>query len=286
MNLHQYIMNKYLFTVCTVFCLLACNNHPGLEQTDETFISVNANVADRFSRSGESVAADRCILEVYTADGSLYGERQVSSLVGGSVKFNVRVVAGQSYTLVFWADKSGSGINHDNHYDTSTGLRHITVKTGYTGNDDSFDAYHASVTIEADASTSKTVQLSRPFCRVNVAARDESLPAELEKIKIEFKDVYFGFDALTGEVSNPGTIEYMATVLPDKNMSFDYLFAPAGDGSDVNFTMSFYKVDGTTTIGKPFDFTGIPLKRNYQVNVSAKLFAGTSGTNIALTGIE
>ncbi len=286
MNLHQYNMNKYLFTVCTVFCLLACNDHPGMEQTDETYISINANVADRFSRSGENIAADRCIQEVYTTDGTQYGERQVSTLVGGNVEFNVRVIAGQSYTLVFWADKSSTGSNDDNHYDTSTGLRHITVKAGYSGNNDEFDAYYASVPIVADASTLKAVQLSRPFCRVNVTARDENLPTELGKIKIEFKDVYTEFDALTSEVSKPRTMEYTTAVLSDKNMSFDYLFAPGGKEDEVNFTMSFYRDDGTTTIGKPFDFTGIPLKRNYQVNVSAKLFAETGGTNIALTGIE
>lgn len=279
-------MNKYLFTVCTVFCLLACNDHPGMEQTDEIYISINANVADRFSRSGENIAADRCILEVYTTDGTQYGERQISTLVDGYVEFNVRVIVGQSYTLVFWADKSGTKINSDNHYDTGTGLRHITVKAGYSGNNDEFDAYYASVPIVADASTLKAVQLSRPFCRVNVTARDENLPTELGKIKIEFKDVYTEFDALTSEVSKPKTMEYTTAVLSDKNMSFDYLFAPGGKEDEVNFTMSFYRDDGTTTIRKPFDFTGIPLKRNYQVNVSAKLFAETGGTNIALTGIE
>ena len=278
-------MNKYLFTVCTVFCLLACNNHPGMEQRDETYISINANVADRFSRSGENIAADRCILEVYTTDGTQYGERQVSTPVDGNFEFNVRVIVGQSYTLVFWADKSGTS-NSDNHYYTGTGLRHITVNAGYSGNNDEFDAYYASVPIVADASTLKAVQLSRPFCRVNVTARDENLPTKLGKIKIEFKDVYTEFDALTSEVNKPKTMEYTTTVLSDKNMSFDYLFAPGGKEDEVNFTMSFYRDDGTTTIGKPFDFTGIPLKRNYQVNVSAKLFAETGGTNIALTGIE
>ena len=279
-------MNKYLTALCAVFCLLACDDRPGMEQTGETFISVNANVSDRFSRSGESVAANRCILEVYAADGTLYGKRQVSAIEDGSVEFSARVLAGQSYTLVFWADKSGTGITDDNHHDTSKGLRQITVKAGYTGNDDSFDAYHAAVPIVADASASKTVQLRRPFCRVNVTATDESLPAELGKIKVEFKDAYTRFDALTGEVSNRQAITYTAAVSTGNNMSFDYLFAPGGEDGEVNFTMSFYKNDGTSTIGKPFEFTGIPLKRNYQVNVSAKLFAGTSGTDIALTGME
>ena len=286
MSLHQYIMNKYLFAVCTVYCLLACNGHPGLEQPDEIYISVNANVADQFSRSGSSVTANRCILEVYTEDGSLYGKRQVNS---PDAEFNVKVISGRKYTLVFWADQSGANANDDGHYNTTPGLRSITVKTDhYTGNDDSFDAYYASEAIVADASTSRTIQLKRPFCRVNVAAKDENLPTELKKIKISFQNVYTTFDAMTGEVSTPGTMEYTAYVLSetDRYMSFDYLLAPTGEGSDVNFTMSFYQEDGTTTIGKPFDFTGIPLQRNYQVNVSAKLFTETSKTDIALTGIE
>ena len=51
---------------------------------------------------GDGTMVTRCILEIYQ-DGVLYGERQ-SVDFAGSASFNVRLVAGDTYDFVFWAD--------------------------------------------------------------------------------------------------------------------------------------------------------------------------------------
>lgn len=105
---------------------------------------------DQTRAAGDGTTVDRCIMEIYL-DGELYGERQVAEIQNLKAVFSPRLVAGNTYEFVFWADKSGGDLETDLHYNTSD-LSNVTFAEGdvYQGNDETRDAFFGTATVIAD----------------------------------------------------------------------------------------------------------------------------------------
>ena len=235
---------------------------------------------------------NRCIMEIYL-DGELYGERQVATVQNKQTNFTARLVSGKTYKFVFWADcAEGTTVNDfaDKHYATAD-LSNVTVldPAQYSGSDDERDAFFAVKDVEIKASTTISAELRRPFGQLNVKTLDMAdVPAELRpaQVSIAFDEVPEGINLLTGELTEKTVAVTYAQnhELADEsgNLSFDYIFAPQTDGEQrlVNFTMSFFDASGAE-VASAYEFTNIPVQRNYRTNVSGNLL--TKKADITVT---
>ena len=234
---------------------------------------------------------NRCIMEIYL-DGELYGERQVAAVENKQTSFSARLVSGKTYKFVFWAD-CAEGTTADNfadkHYATDD-LSNVSIldPAQYSGSNDERDAFFAVKEVEVSTATTVSAELRRPFGQLNVKTLDmNDVPESLRptKVALTFDEVPTGINLLTGELTQQtAAVAYAEShELADAsgNLSFDYVFAPqtAGEQRLVNFTMSFLD-DAGTQVASDYEFTNIPVQRNYRTNVSGNLLTKKADINV------
>lgn len=258
---------------------------------------------------GNGSEVNRCILEVYLLGGedgsvtaSLYGTRQVVKVENLTAAFeDLNLITGQKYRLVLWADHVDdpeNGLGTDLYYDTEN-LPSVSYKSGteYESNEDSRDAFFKVEEFELDGPEDRTVSLTRPFGQINIITTDYGLIPSTHsdllpvKVKLAFQSIPTSIDLVNGTVNDmtkvtTSTAVYIAGLDVDreedsKQLSFDYILAPAEGQTVVSeFTMSFLKEDGTTSVAKDYTFESIPVQRNYRTNVSGALLTDRAGVDV------
>lgn len=242
---------------------------------------------------GDGTMVTRCILEIYQ-DGVLYGERQ-SVDFAGSASFNARLVAGDTYDFVFWADYAEGNATEgfqDVSYNTAEGLTAITViSDGYLNNDDKRDAFFGSYNVTIENGKTYDYTLTRPFGRVQMITTDiQSAETDLTgaTVKVSFAQVPAGFNALSKTVSSERIEIVPAAAAPvfevpaaddaEAQLSYDYIFVSGNDGETlVNFSLDIEK-DGQT-LCSGFSADNIPVRQNYRTNVKGS-FLSQSGSDV------
>lgn len=259
---------------------------------------------------GDASEVNRCIMQVYLADdenlsnATKVGELKTVEVTGGKASFgSLQLVAGHTYRLVLWADCAATGADGaltDQYYSTEA-FPTIEFKDGvtYAGNDDSRDAFFASYELKVDGPSNHTVELHRPFGQLNIIATDYGIVEDNfstllpTQVKIEFANIHSGINLLTGDLteavqstltSGPVAIANVTPAATDgsRQLSFDYIFAPQGDDQQLvleDFKMFFLDNAGTEKVSH-YTFQNIPVKRNYQTNVSGALLTDRTGIDI------
>ena len=229
----------------------------------------------------------RFILEVY--DGENYTNlayREVKTVeVGEKTSFDVRLLA-KKYTFALWADFVEDGSEGDNIYNTSNGLREVTIKENRCAGSEVADAYCYSEEVDlTEGSLSKTFNLKRPFGKIRLISTDKPAndvnssegytPTSVTVTYGTDVMVPTGYNVLTGEASvenakagnytftpytetvtvggeNKGTlyilgIDYILASKSMTNVSFDVQVDDNGTRSVTNIPVSANKL--TTVIG-------------------------------------
>ena len=247
---------------------------------------------------GDGTLANRCLMQVYVADDpeSLvpYDEPQETGVDALSASFELRLISGHDYRLVFWADcaeKGQDGGYSDIYYNTEAFPEKVSIiPETFAGNDDARDAFFGSASVTAEALAAGTAgvsaELRRPFGQLNIITNDwGAIPEEAAyqlrpaKVKLTFNGVPNTIDLLTGEVSGAayfsGEAVEVSEIAQDgdaKHLSFDYILAKEGEQTILpDFTMDFLADDGNTKVTDTYTFTNIPVQRNYQTNVRGNL---------------
>ena len=281
-----------LFAAAVLFGVSACRKDelPDYGSGKQMDVSVSANIPAemQLARSNDDPGAgdmvNRCIMEIYHLKGDAYekyGDREVVALNEKAATFNVRLVAGQTYKFVFWADNangnSGSGFT-DNHYNTAD-LANVSIAdiNAYIGKDDTRDAFFGMQELTMDVAKELKVTLQRPFGQLNISTLDMAeIPdagSKPTKVNLRFESVYTAINLLTGElIGMPTALNYSENVLLAGNgkLSVDYIFAKANEQYLAKFTMGFFN-DGGESVAAAYNFTDIPVQRNYKTNVSGNL---------------
>ena len=286
-------MKKILLSAAiALFAMTACQKTEEIDlASNEVTVSISAALPaemaqTRAEEDGEGASVNRCIMEIYL-DGQLYGTRKTVAVKGLQATFSTRLVSGKEYKFVFWADHVENNttdeyIATDLYYNTAD-LANVTIKdiTSYTGNEDSRDAFYAVEDVKITASQSFGVDLKRPFGQLKVKTLDMSqVPSDMQptKVSIAFENVHTGIDLFTGELTDEvDGITYANAVALDNNvdnageLTFDYIFAPSGTQQYLtDFTMSFLN-DSGAEVASPYEFSSIPVQRNYRTVVSGNL---------------
>lgn len=223
------------------------------------------------------------------------------AMSAGAATYSTRLVTGQTYTFVFWAEKnSEENYNSPYTYDSA----HQTITVNYdraTGNDERRDAFYAvlpNVTITGAYSASVT--LNRPFAQINFGASDyeaaKAAGIEVTGAAVKLTGIANSINLLNGSVSGSETVTFAnADLSSDPNdpnatlrvanvdykyVAMDYVLV-GKDGktlSDVTLTLA---ATGTQSATPEYTYTNIPLQGNYRTNIVGELF--TSPANIDIT---
>lgn len=298
-------MKKFLFLAAAFLLGLSACQKDDLDSGSgkDVNVRVSANIPSeiQLARSntepGVGDLVNRCIMEIYHKQGEeyvRYGERREAALTGKAAAFNdIRLVTGQTYKFVFWADCATATTTTDftdKHYNTAD-LASVSIADAeaYSGNDDTRDAFFGMQEETIEAAKELKVTLSRPFGQLNIKTNDISeIPDQSlkpTKVDIKFKSVYTAINLLTGElIGTPEELSYSSKIaLVDQangKLSVDYVFAGTTEEQLADFSMGFYNEAGESVV-TAYQFSNIPIRRNYKTNVSGYLL--TKKANIAVT---
>lgn len=211
----------------------------------------------------------------------------------GAATYSTRLVTGQTYTFVFWAEKSGNG-----YYSYDSANKTVAVSySNATGNDESRDAFYAVLPVTITGAYSARVPLKRPFAQINFGASDYDAAVAagitVTGASVKLTGIANSINLLDGTVSGSDEVTFVNTALPSdpnatlrvasvdyKYVAMDYVLVGKDRKtlSDVTLTLA---ADGTLSTEPVYTYSNVPLQGNYRTNIVGNLF--TSPADIIIT---
>ena len=225
---------------------------------------------------------------------SLKTPSQSLTLNGLKATYSTRLVTGQTYTFVFWAQADNAPYTYD------TDAKTITVDyTSAAGNDESRDAfYNVLPNVKIDGAYTASVQLTRPFAQLNFGAADfeEAKAAGLTvtDAAVTLTHAATSLNLLDGTTAGDETVTFASAALPAdpnavltagrkdyKYVAMDYVLVgkSAKTLSDVTLTLT---ATGTQSATPEFTYSNVPLQANYRTNIVGNLFTSPAEVNITI----
>ena len=212
----------------------------------------------------------------------------------GNATYTTRLVTGQKYTFVFWAEKK----NND-HYTYNPATQTIAVNyASATGNDETRDAFYAVLkNVQITGAYSQSVELKRPFAQVNFGVTDEDMTAAnaagitVNKAAVKCTNVANQLNLLDGTVSGSEDVAFASADLPSETLSaanktykyvaMNYVLVGknASTLSDITLTL---EASGATSATPEYTYTNVPLQGNYRTNIVGDLFTSPASINITV----
>lgn len=295
-------MKKLLFFIAAASLLFAgCSKeNPSIFSGDKVSVAVTAslpNVATKavIDGDGQADSLDHWVIEVRDTlqkDVVYYWTEKAGEKGALSQTFELTLVKGHTYDIAFWADKSGC-------YDASNLKQLSFTDITKVGNSDSYDAFFACKRFKASGSTAMTATLYRPLAQVNIITTD--LPklqvGKTETAYLSYKPNTFSFKATVPTIfdvySGEASVEKELTITPAAAVDTCYGdYAAAADSTTIHMiyvlttlesakdsksdvrNINFAFKSGGVNI--PYQFTDIPLKRNYRTNIIGALLTNTT----------
>ena len=229
-------------------------------------------------------------------DPASHGENcpsQTLGMTGGKASYSTRLVTGQKYVIVFWADYQSNGYDSPYTYDNATHT--ISVKdhnkqdSAVPANDERRDAFYAVETIAVSGAIGgRTVHLKRPFAQVNIGVTDQVMSNAASKKGITFENLSVAFtnvaskiDLVTGKVDrvisgddHADHVTFRASSLPDKKfiivggvkynlISMNYVLVDQNEEGTVARNISLLSDGGTFHR----QFSNVILRANHKTNI-------------------
>lgn len=221
---------------------------------------------------------------------------QVVDMTSGAAKYSTRLVTGQKYTFVFWAECLGAAASPYT-YDPAT--KTVTVSyAGVAGNDETRDAFcNVLKDVEITGAYSSDVKLYRPFAQLNFGVTNEDYAAakaaglEVTAAKVKLTNAATSLNLLDGTVLGAEDVIFDAAALPTETLSaagatykyvaMDYVLVgkAAKTLSDVTLTLT---ATGTQSTTPEFTYSNVPLQANYRTNIVGNLFTSPAEVNITV----
>lgn len=210
------------------------------------------------------------------------GLRQVVAVENGRATIQVKLIKGQNYRFVFWAQKANNG-----YYNTDN-LSHITVDYSKAlANDSSLDAFFAKEEVtNVQNPISKTIILKRPFAQVNYVTKEElSEGLYIKESQITVKNALTSFNPLRNKLSGAQDVTFNFNAVPTEKLliggiEYNYLatafiLAKSDNSKDIVDVEAKFKANKgySVTVSTP----GLPCQRNYRTNVIGN-FMSVDGT--------
>lgn len=285
-------MNKKLlksFAAAAMSVLaLACAKEPvtGDGQTVEATFSVDVPGVDVSTKGlSDAASVNELVFDAFRTQNdtvSIKGFRQVVAVENGRATIQVKLIKGQNYRFVFWAQKANNG-----YYNTDN-LSHITVDYSKAlANDSSLDAFFAKEEVSnVQNPLSKTIILKRPFAQVNYVTKEElGEGLHIEQSQITVKNALTSFNPLKNKLSGAKDVTFNYNAVPTEKLliggiEYNYLatafiLAKNDNSKDIVDVEAKFKANKgySVTVSTP----GLPCQRNYRTNVIGN-FMSVDGT--------
>lgn len=285
-------MNKKLlksFAAAAMSVLaLACAKEPvtGDGQTVEATFSVDVPGVDVSTKGlSDAASVNELVFDAFRTQNdtvSIKGFRQVVAVENGRATIQVKLIKGQNYRFVFWAQKANNG-----YYNTDN-LSHITVDYSKAlANDSSLDAFFAKEEVSnVQNPLSKTIILKRPFAQVNYVTKEElGEGLHIEQSQITVKNALTSFNPLRNKLSGAKDVTFNYNAVPTEKLliggiEYNYLatafiLAKNDNSKDIVDVEAKFKANKgySVTVSTP----GLPCQRNYRTNVIGN-FMSVDGT--------
>ena len=225
---------------------------------------------------------------------------QVVDMADGAAKYSTRLVTGQKYTFVFWAECLGAATSPYT-YDPET--KTVTVNyAGVAGNDETRDAFcNVLKDVEITGAYSSDVKLYRPFAQLNFGVTSEDYAAakaaglEVTAAKVKLTNAATSLNLLDGTTTGDETVTFASAELPAdpnatltaggknyKYVAMDYVLVGkrAKTLSEVTLTLT---ATGTQSTTPEFTYSNVPLQANYRTNIVGNLFTSPAEVQIEVT---
>lgn len=228
-------------------------------------------------------------------DASLKTPSQSLTLNGRKATYSTRLVTGQTYTFVFWAQADNAPYTYD------TDAKTITVDyANAAGNDESRDAfYNVLPNVKIEGAYTASVQLSRPLAQLNFGAADykEAKAAGLTvtDATVELTHAATSLNLIDGTTAGDVTVTFASAALPAdpnailtaggknyKYVAMDYVLVgkSAKTLSEVTLNLT---ATGTQSTTPEFTYSNVPLQANYRTNIVGNLFTSPAEVQIEVT---
>ena len=286
-------MNKNLFKTFAIAAMAvlagACAKEQVASGDGETVeMTFNVDVPGvEVSTKGLSDAAsvNQLVFDAFRTQNDtepIKGLRQVVAVENGRATIQVKLIKGQNYRFVFWAQKANNG-----YYNTDN-LSNITVDySNALANDSSLDAFFAKEDVtNVQNPISKTIILKRPFAQVNYVTKEElGEGLYIKESQITVKNALTSFNPLRNKLSEAQDVTFDYNAVPTEKLliggiEYNYLatafiLAKSDASKDIVDVEAKFKANKgySVTVSTP----GLPCQRNYRTNVIGN-FMSVDGT--------
>ena len=271
---------------------LACAKEPvtGDGQTVEATFDVDVPGVEVSTKGlSDAASVNELVFDAFRSLNDtepIEGLRQVVAVENGRATIQVKLIKGQNYRFVFWAQKANNG-----YYNTDN-LSNITVDyKNALANDSSLDAFFAKEEVtNVQNPISKTIILKRPFAQVNYVTKEElSEGLYIKESQITVKNALTSFNPLRNKLSGAKDaqqdVTFQFNAVPTEKLlingtEYNYLatafiLAKSDNSKDIVDVEAKFKTNNgrSVTVSTP----GLPCQRNYRTNVIGN-FMSVDGT--------
>ena len=270
-------MKKLFLVLAAAFAMVAC-------QTDLNEVNVAGGEVDVTFEVGAPAA--RAYSDGTTATVLQYavyeGEDELTALTHSEKKGNaetinisttvsMKLVTGNKYTVIFWAD------NDNAPYTVDFGAKTMTVDYDeVTCNNENLDAFYAIHEFTVTGAQTETIELRRPFAQLNIGTSDYTASTNAgytpDQSYVKVTNIYNTLNLWSGAVSNEVAAEFAyADIKKDETfpvagyeyLAMNYLLVNEKETVDVEFA---YK-ETSTGDAKTRVVGSVPVQRNHRTNM-------------------
>ena len=285
-------MKKILFALLAVAATITTSCEKAFDKESENEISdvvFAIEITEISTRAfGDGTQANDLYYGVYDENGNLINSiskvnDQSKESINISKSINFRLVTGNTYSIIFWADNSNGVCDVDFAEQTMS----FNPKKANMEEYDAFWAYVEPFKVEADMS--KTVTLYRPFAQLNIGTNDIDAASKAGLTVVESKIVVKTptvLDLVSGAVSKEVDVTYDFNAIPQNEtfpvdeyeyLSMNYLLVGSNKST---VDLAFAYGNGEDEYDRTYTF--IPVQRNYRTNIFGSILTSSIDVNIVI----
>ena len=234
---------------------------------------------------GSKTNVNQLLVAVYQEafDGATAIHRETAEVKNGEATISLNLIKGQSYDVIFWAQKDNGYVNVNTEYE----LVNIPVENKHH-NDDNGAAFFFYKENFVPSGVAESVTLKRPFAQLNLGTTVVSLDTDAGIVAIETSAITVGnvatsFNTVLGYGQGEQTLVFAAKPEPQQELEVgddDYVYVSmdylpiSGDDEAVVTVEAQIKLDNQQVVSHKF--TNVPVRENYRTNIVGNLISSSS----------
>ena len=305
-------MKKLLLIIGAISIIASCSKHESSQGYGDSSVNLSLQLENCLNTKAiaDGKSVDQLMYAVFDDEGKIIIEKAVNenelaiNALHSANGYNMSITLpmGHTYTTVFWAQNKSCKA-----YTVSEDMN-VTVDYNGINNDETRDAFFASVTFKVEKGKTVNVMLRRPFAQINVGSYpfdyEHVLNANMKiaKSNATIYKVPNAINLLDGTVSGEADVLYTFNYMPEEDLlvdvdenkenevykwlSMSYILADVKDRSTV-YQMEFQFADSKETdiIDFKSGLGSVPAARNWRTNIVGQILTGQMDFNIKIDPI-